>query len=144
MTNNCWFCTDDRGTDAPPGGWFLDDGTWRAGAAPPSMAAAGTVILEARRHVVDQGGFDEHEAATFVPVVGGLLAAMRTGLGCERVYQWSTMAAFEHFHVWLLPWRTSSLHEGPAHLVDVVHHPASDAEAAEAAARVAASMGVPA
>ena len=41
MTEACWFCDDADRTDPPPGGWLLEDDTWRAGAAPrrtPSRA----------------------------------------------------------------------------------------------------------
>lgn len=137
---DCWFCNDEERTDPPPGGWLLDDGIWRAGAAPAGMAKAGTIVLEARRHVLDQTGFDTRESITFVPVIGSVVAAMRTALGCERVYQWSTMAAYPHFHVWLIPWWPTSPHEGPAHLVDTVESPAAEREVRAAVARVAAAL----
>lgn len=31
--DDSWFCDDALRTDPPPGGWLLDDGTWRAGHA---------------------------------------------------------------------------------------------------------------
>lgn len=137
---DCWFCQDAIRTDPPPGGWLLDDGIWRAGAAPVGMAAAGTVVLEAKRHVQDQSGFDTREAITFVPSLGAVLTAMRTGLGCDRVYQWSTMAAYPHFHVWLIPWWQTSAHEGPAHLLDTVESPATEADVTAATARIAQAL----
>ena len=138
----CWFCNDDVRTASPPGGWMLDDGVWRAGAAPAPMAAAGTVILQTRRHVLDQAGFRAQESATLVPVLGRLMTAMRAALGCERVYQWSTMAAFAHFHVWLIPWWPTSAHEGPKHLVDVVEHGVTEAEAGAAASQIGEALRV--
>lgn len=138
---DCWFCNDAERGGSPPGGWLLDDGIWRAGAAPVGMTAAGTVVLESRRHVLDQSGFDTREAITFVPALGQLLTAIRGALGCDRVYQWSTMAAYEHFHVWLIPWWRASAHEGPGHLVDAVEQAAPEPEVLAAAARVAAELG---
>lgn len=138
---DCWFCNDALRADPPPGGWLLDDGTWRVGHAPAGMAAAGTLVLEARRHVLDQAGFDNRESGTFVPVLGAVVTAMRRALGCERVYQWSTMAAYPHFHVWLVPWWAGSAHEGPAHLAAMVESPGSEEEVAAAAGQVAAALG---
>ncbi|MFC6704646.1 hypothetical protein [Flexivirga alba] len=142
LDRDCWFCNDEQRTDPPPGGWLLDDGIWRAGAAPARMAAAGTVLLEAKRHVLDHADFDIRESITFIPAMTEILTAMRTALGCDRVYQWSTMASYEHFHVWLIPWWRTSAHTGPAHLVDVVSSPATEADVRATAARVAAALRV--
>jgi len=132
MTESCWFCDTDR-ADPPPGGWLLEDDTWRAGAAPASYAPAGTVILEARRHVADQSGFDATERATVAEVTGRLLDAVRAATGCDRVYQWATMDAYPHFHLWLVPWSESAALRGPRYLVDAVVNGTPD-EAATLAA----------
>ena len=140
LDRDCWFCNDEVRGESPPGGWLLDDGIWRAGAAPAGMARAGTVLLEARRHVRDEADFGIRESITFVPALGQVLTAMRAGLGCDRVYQWSTMAAYPHFHVWLVPWWRTSAHEGPAHLLDTVESPATEAEVTAAAGRIARAL----
>jgi len=119
MTRDCWFCDDPR-ADPPPGGWLLEDDTWRAGAAPASYAPPGTVILEARRHVADQSGFDATERATVATVTGRLITAVRTTTGCDRVYQWATMDAYPHFHLWLVPWSEEAGLRGPRYLVDAI------------------------
>jgi diadenosine tetraphosphate (Ap4A) HIT family hydrolase len=120
MTDPCWFCDDTARTDRPPGGWLLEDDTWRAGAAPASYAVPGTVILEARRHVADQSGFDPTERDSLAEVTGRLLMAVRAATGCDRVYQWATMDAYPHFHLWLVPWWADSATRGPRYLVDSV------------------------
>lgn len=117
----CWFCDDVR-TDPPPGGFLVDDGTWRAGHAPASFATVGTVVLESRRHVLDQAGFDDTEAGSYVDVLGRLVAAVRRTTGCDRVYQWATMDAFPHFHVWLVPWSRTDDLRGPRFLADRLVH----------------------
>lgn len=116
-TETCWFCNDEIRTDPPPGGWLLDTGPWRAGHAPASYAGPGTVILEACRHVLDQSGFDDEEAATVARATGSLIAAITDVTGCDRVYQWATMDGYPHFHLWLIPWWASGELRGPRHLV---------------------------
>lgn len=120
MANDCWFCTDRPADVAPPGGWLVDDGTWRAGHTPASYSIAGTVVLQTRRHVLDPAGFDAPEAATYAVTTGHLVAAIRTVTGCDRVYQWATMDRFAHFHLWLLPWWSSAPSRGPRYLVDTL------------------------
>lgn len=115
--HRCWFCHDTERDEMPPGGWLIDDRVWRAGAAPASYAIPGTVILESRRHVLDQANFDERERGTVADVTGRLLAAIREATGCNRVYQWATMDGYPHFHLWLVPWSFSSDLRGPHHLV---------------------------
>jgi diadenosine tetraphosphate (Ap4A) HIT family hydrolase len=133
MTETCWFC-DDLRADPPPGGWLLEDDTWRAGAAPASYAPPGTVILEARRHVADQSGFDATELATVAEVTGRLLTAVRTATGCDRVYQWATMDGYPHFHLWLVPWAEEAGLRGPRYLVDAIVDRKQPDEAATRAA----------
>lgn len=112
----CWFCQTERGGQAPPGGWILDDGTWRAGHVPEGWAPAGTLVLEARRHFLDFSEMNTDEAATFAAVTGEVTAAIKEVTKADRVYLWSTMARFPHLHVWLLPWWQDSPKEGPAYL----------------------------
>ena len=100
----CWFCDVDLRTDPPPTGWLYDDGVWRAGHAPAGYAIAGTVVLEACRHMLDQAAMTAQEAESLVGVTGRLVTAIRQATGCDRVYQWATMDAFPHFHLWLVPW----------------------------------------
>jgi diadenosine tetraphosphate (Ap4A) HIT family hydrolase len=120
MTDSCWFCADDFRADLPPGGWLLEDATWRAGAAPAAYGIPGTVILESRRHVADQADFDATERATVAAVTGRLLHAIREATGCARVYQWATMDRYPHFHLWLVPWPAEATTRGPRYLVDAV------------------------
>ena len=143
--DGCWFCDDDLRTDRPPGGWLVDDGTWRAGHAPASYAVAGTVVLETVRHVADQSGFDDRESATLAATTGRLVTAIRAATGCDRVYQWATMDRFPHFHVWLVPWWESAELRGPRYLVaavvDTEGCPPAEAERTAAALRDALETG---
>ena len=115
---SCWFCNPAVRTDPPPGGWLIEDRTWRAGHVPPGYGPAGTVVLETRRHVLDQSGFDDDEARSCVEVTGRLVEAVREVTGCDRVYLWATMDGFPHFLVWLAPWASTAELRGPRYLVD--------------------------
>jgi len=141
---SCWFCDDAGRTDQPPGGWLLEDETWRAGAAPASYGVPGTVILETRRHVADQSGFDEAERSSLAAVTGRLITALRQATGCDRVYQWATMDRYPHFHLWLVPWSATAATRGPRYLVEAVVGIEPDDEATIAAARrLQAALGNP-
>lgn len=142
LTAGCWFCDDDVREAPPAGGWLWDDGTWRAGHMPAGYSIAGGVMLESVRHVDDQSQMNEHEQATLVGVTGALIAAMRAGLGCDRVYQWATMTGYPHFHLWLLPWWSDSAVRGPAYLVASTTHEAtcSPADALAAADRIRSAL----
>jgi diadenosine tetraphosphate (Ap4A) HIT family hydrolase len=131
----CWFCNPDLRTDRPPGGWLVEDRTWRASHVPPGYGPAGTVILETRRHVVDQSRFDDDEAGSCARVTGRLVEAIRDVTGCDRVYQWATMDAVPHFHLWLVPWSHDDDLRGPRFLVDrLVTRDGCDAESAASTA----------
>lgn len=69
-----------------------------------------------------------------------MLRAIRTGTGCDRVYQWATMDAYPHFHVWLLPWRTTSQTRGPDHLVETIHRPCASTDALAAANAIRSAL----
>jgi diadenosine tetraphosphate (Ap4A) HIT family hydrolase len=142
----CWFCNDDMRTDPPPGGFLIDDGTWRAGHAPASYAPLGTVVLEARRHVLDQADFNDVESQTCARVTGRLVEAVRRATGCDRVYQWATMDAFPHFHLWLVPWSLSDDLRGPRFLADRLLHGdgCSPAEAEATARALRGALSAPA
>ena len=101
---------------------------------PASYGVAGTVILESRRHVADQSGFDEAERNTFAEVTGRLLTAVREATGCSRVYQWATMDRYPHFHLWLVPWAEGSPTRGPRYLLDAIVEVEPDEDASNAAA----------
>lgn len=139
---SCWFCQDDRGADAPVGGWLHDDASWRVGHVPAGWAPAGTVVVEAQRHFLDFADMDDRESATFAPLLGRLFGVVKTAVGAERVYLWSTMDRFPHFHVWLLPWWQRSSTRGPAYLVDATERGGcSEQEAVDAANAIRQSLG---
>lgn len=140
-TTYCWFCDDADRSDPPPGGWLLDESHWRAGHAPAEYACAGTVVFESRRHLLDQSEMNAEEAMTYVPTLGRVLHAMRLATSCDRVYQWATMDAFPHFHLWLLPWWTTSETRGPNHLLTAIHRPCDQPDVLTAVNAIRAALG---
>ena len=121
---------------------MLEDDVWRAGAVPASYGVPGTVLLESRRHVADQSGFDEAERAGFAEVTGRLVAAVREATGCDRVHQWATMDRHPHFHLWLVPWFEASPTRGPGCLVDAIVDVTPDDDATKTvAARMRELLG---
>lgn len=117
-TKECWFCRDDRGAEAPPGGWIHRDARWSAWHGLAGWGPPGTVILESRRHFLDFAAMDPSEARTFAPLLGRLVTAIKYAVGAQRVYTWSTMDAYPHLHVWLIPWWRDSRARGPRYLLD--------------------------
>lgn len=77
------------------------------------------------------------EQATLATMTGRLIAAVGAVTGCDRVYQWATMSAYPHFHLWLVPWSATELLRGPRYLVDVID---DHAGCAPSEARVAANQ----
>ena len=130
----CWFCGERPAEDSPPGGWLLEDDLWRAGHTPASYAPAGTVVLELRRHALDQAEFTPAELHTLGPVTGRLVTAIRAATGADRVYHWATMAAHPHFHLWLLPWWSGADATGPDYLLRATSGGGCSPEQAEATA----------
>lgn len=136
MADECWFCRSDRGADAPPGGWLVDDGTWRAWHVHPGWGPAGTVIVESHRHFLDFGDIDAAEAATFPAVLGALFPAIKRVTGADRVYVWATMDRHPHMHVWLVPWREDLPSRGPRYLVGALVDDVPDCDVGEVEATV--------
>ncbi|MGH3097292.1 MAG: hypothetical protein ACRDMV_15010 [Streptosporangiales bacterium] len=116
-TGECWFCRDERGADSPPGGWIHQDAHWNAWHCLAGWGPAGTVIVESRRHFLDFATMDTGEARTFAPLLGRLVTAIKQAVAAHRVYTWSTMDAYPHFHLWLVPWWQEGQARGPRYLL---------------------------
>jgi diadenosine tetraphosphate (Ap4A) HIT family hydrolase len=66
-------------------------------------ARAGTVIVEARRHLLDFGEMTSAESAELGPLLHRLVPAVKAATGVERVYFLALMEHSPHFHLWLVP-----------------------------------------
>jgi len=109
-SEDCRYCARHADqAELPPGGYVYEDERWLVGHASIEWATEpGTVIIEARRHVLDFTDFTDIEAASFGELLRRLYPAIKDATGAERVYLVSTMAVMPHFHAWLVPWMAGS------------------------------------
>jgi diadenosine tetraphosphate (Ap4A) HIT family hydrolase len=66
-------------------------------------SSAGTVIIQARRHLLDFGDMTPEELAGFGPLLHRLVPAVKDATGVERVYYLALMERAAHFHLWAVP-----------------------------------------
>jgi diadenosine tetraphosphate (Ap4A) HIT family hydrolase len=99
---NCFACDVNSGRIAAPGGTIYEDAHWIADHGVDRLVR-GYVVLKPRRHVHELADLDPAEASGLGPVLRRLVAAMRSGLGTERVYTCSFAETVPHLHFHLLP-----------------------------------------
>jgi diadenosine tetraphosphate (Ap4A) HIT family hydrolase len=120
--SDCNMCRQQDGLktgseilDAPiPGGHIVEGEHFVAVHGPITSSAAGTVIIEARRHVLDFGDMTPDESAELGSVLHRLVPAVKTATMVERVYFLALMERVAHFHLWLVP----KMNEGDLRGVD--------------------------
>jgi diadenosine tetraphosphate (Ap4A) HIT family hydrolase len=109
--SDCHICRKQDGLktgsallDAPrPGGYVVQDEHFVAEHAPLQESSAGTVIVEARRHLLDFGEMTQTESAELGSVLHRLVPAIKAATGVQRVYYLAVMEHSPHFHLWLVP-----------------------------------------
>jgi diadenosine tetraphosphate (Ap4A) HIT family hydrolase len=90
--------------DAPiPGGYIVESEHFLVEHAPIQESSAGTVIVEARRHLLDFGEMTPAELGQLGPVLNRLVPAVKAATGVQRVYFLALMERAPHFHLWLVP-----------------------------------------
>jgi diadenosine tetraphosphate (Ap4A) HIT family hydrolase len=90
--------------DVPsPGGYIVEGEHFLAEHAPIQESSAGTVIVEARRHLLDFGDMAPAESAELGSILHRLIPAIKAATGVERVYYLAVMEHSPHFHLWLIP-----------------------------------------
>jgi diadenosine tetraphosphate (Ap4A) HIT family hydrolase len=103
--------------DAPiPGGYVVDGENFLVEHAPLQESSAGTVIVEARRHLLDFGEMTPTESAELGSVLHRLVPAIKAATGVQRVYFLAVMERAPHFHLWLVPKRDEGELRGAAYL----------------------------
>src|SRR5271154_3204814 len=96
--------TGSQPLDAPrPGGYVVEGEHFLVEHAPLQSSSAGTVIVEARRHLLDFGEMTPTEIAEFVTLAHRLVPAVKAATGVKRVYLLALMERAPHFHLWLVP-----------------------------------------
>jgi diadenosine tetraphosphate (Ap4A) HIT family hydrolase len=90
--------------DTPiPGGYVVDGEHFLAEHAPLQESGPGTVIVEARRHLLDFAEMTPAESAELGSVLHRLVPAVKAATGVQRVYFLAVMERAPHFHLWLVP-----------------------------------------
>jgi diadenosine tetraphosphate (Ap4A) HIT family hydrolase len=109
--SDCHICRKQDGLktgsdllDAPiPGGYVVEGEHFFVEHAPLQESSAGTVIVEARRHLLDFGDMTPTESAELGSILHRLIPAIKAATGVERVYYLAVMERAPHFHLWLVP-----------------------------------------
>jgi diadenosine tetraphosphate (Ap4A) HIT family hydrolase len=125
--------TGSKLLDVPrPGGYIVEGEHFVAEHAPLQESSAGTVIFEARRHLLDFGDMTPEELADFGSVIHRLIPAIKGATGVQRVYYLAVMERAPHFHLWLVPKKNEGEGIGAAYLTQQppLTSTYSDAEAA--------------
>jgi diadenosine tetraphosphate (Ap4A) HIT family hydrolase len=109
--SDCNICRQQDGLktgsellDAPrPGGHIVEGEYFLVEHAPLASSGAGTVIVEARRHLLDFGEMTPTESAELGSLLHRLVPAVKAATGVERVYFLALRERVAHFHLWLVP-----------------------------------------
>jgi diadenosine tetraphosphate (Ap4A) HIT family hydrolase len=112
-----------------PGGYIVEGEHFLAEHAPLQESSAGTVIVEARRHLLDFGEMTPAELAKLGPILNRLLPAIKAATGVQRVYFLALMEHSPHFHLWLVPKKNEGELRGVAYLAQQPALTASYSEA---------------
>ncbi len=97
--SDCNICRQQDGLktgsellDGPrPAGYIVEDEHYLVEHAPLKSASAGTVIVQARRHLLDFGEMTPAETADFGSLLHRLVPAVKAATGVERVYYLALM-----------------------------------------------------
>jgi diadenosine tetraphosphate (Ap4A) HIT family hydrolase len=109
--------TGSKLLDVPrPGGYVVEGEHFLAEHAPLQESSAGTVIVEARRHLLDFGEMTPTESAELGSVLHRLVPAIKAVTGVQRVYYLAVMERAPHFHLWLVPRKGEGELRGVAYL----------------------------
>jgi diadenosine tetraphosphate (Ap4A) HIT family hydrolase len=103
--------------DVPrPGGYIVEREHFLAEHAPLQESSAGTVILEARRHLLDFGDMTPAELSEVGLILNKLIPAIKAANDVQRVYYLAVMERAPHFHLWLVPKKDEGELRGAAYL----------------------------
>jgi diadenosine tetraphosphate (Ap4A) HIT family hydrolase len=121
---DCHICQKQDGLktgkallDAPrPGGYIVEREHFVAEHGPLQESSSGTVILEARRHLLDFAEMTPAELAEIGSILNKLVPAIKAATGVQRVYYLAVMEHSPHFHLWLVPKKNVGELMGAAYL----------------------------
>jgi diadenosine tetraphosphate (Ap4A) HIT family hydrolase len=111
--------------------------------APLTLSSAGTVIVEARRHLLDFGEMTPTESAELGALLHRLVPAVKAATGVERVYFLALMERVAHFHLWLVPKKNEGDLRGVDYLAQQPPLTASQSAAEEMSQKIRAELASP-
>jgi diadenosine tetraphosphate (Ap4A) HIT family hydrolase len=112
-----------------PGGYVVESEHFLVEHAPLQESSAGTVIVEARRHLLDFGEMTPTESAELGSILHRLVPTMKNcDRGPARVLP-GVMERAPHFHLWLVPKKNDGELRGTAYLAQEPPLTASYSEA---------------
>jgi diadenosine tetraphosphate (Ap4A) HIT family hydrolase len=120
----------------PPGGYIVEREHFLAEHAPLQESSAGTVIVESRRHLLDFADMNQAELSELGQILRGLVPAIKTVTGVERVYYLAVMERAPHFHLWLVPKENDGDLRGAAYLAQQPPRTASHSAAEDMARQI--------
>ena len=124
--------------DALSVGFLIEGEHFLVEHAPLKLSSAGTVIVEARRHLLDFGEMTPAESAELGSVLHRLVPAVKAATGVERVYFLALMERVAHFHLWLVPKKNEGDLRGVDYLAQQPPLTASEDAAAATSRRIRA------
>jgi diadenosine tetraphosphate (Ap4A) HIT family hydrolase len=146
--SDCHICRKQDGLktgsallDAPrPGGYIVEGEHFLVEHAPLQESSAGTVIVEARRHLLDFGDMTPTESAELGSTLHRLIPAIKAATGVERVYYLAVMEHSPHFHLWLVPRKGDGDLRGLAYLAQQPPLTSSFSDAEEMSRKIQAEL----
>jgi diadenosine tetraphosphate (Ap4A) HIT family hydrolase len=124
-----------------PGGYIVASEHFVVEHAPLQESSAGTVIVEARRHVLDFGDMAPPESAELGPLLHRLVPAVKAATGVERVYFLALMERAPHFHLWLVPKKDEGEFRGVAYMAQQPPLTTSFGDAEAMSRKIQAELG---
>ena len=130
--SDCFICRKQEGMETPPTGSYIVEGKYfLVEHAPLRMSHVGTVIIQARRHLLDFGEMTSAESAELCSILKRLVPALKIATGAHRIYFLSVNEHAPHFHLWLVPKKKNTTLE-PLPFLSLRHVPATKSGAAAA------------
>jgi diadenosine tetraphosphate (Ap4A) HIT family hydrolase len=146
--SDCNICRQQDGLktgsellDGPrPAGYIVEDEHYLVEHAPLKSAGAGTVVVQARRHLLDFGDMTSTETTDFGSLLHRLVPAVKAATGVERVYYLALMERAAHFHLWLVSKKDEGDLRGVEHLAQQPPLTASLTEAEAMSQKIRAEL----
>ena len=146
--SDCNMCRQQDGLptgsallDPPPvGGYIVESEHFLARHAPLQSSGPGTVIVEARRHLLDFGDMERTESSDLGSILHRLVPSIKVATGVERVYYLALMERVGHFHLWLVPKRNDGDLLGVDYLAQQPPLTASQSDAEEMVRQIRATF----